>query len=152
MKSTPAKLPFFDNPLHLGVVVKDMDQAVKRLESLGIGPFEPYDSGSTPPLIGKPLFRGKPMDSEQKIFKAKIGEVVLELFQPVKGESPWKEFLDSKGEGIHHIGFDVDDLDEEAARLTGQGAAVLSRINWQGGGGMYLEIGAGGLIFELDKR
>ena len=54
-----------------------------------------------------------------------IGDVELELIQAVEGESPYKEFLDSKGGGIQHIAYAVDDLDKEVAKLSSQGANVL---------------------------
>lgn len=143
----------FSNKLtHLGVVVRDMDKTIKRLESLGIGPFKPYDFDSLSPLVGKLLFRGKPYEGKTKILVAKIGDMTLELFEPIEGESPHKEFLDDKGEGIHHLGFTVDDLDREVARFTDQGANVMhSARQKNGGGAVYLEIGVADLIFELEK-
>jgi methylmalonyl-CoA/ethylmalonyl-CoA epimerase len=147
MKNTTAKSPF-SKLLHVGIVVRDMDKAVERVESLGIGPFEAI---SLPP-IGKRLFRGKPYVGKVKGLIGKIGELEIELFQPVEGESPHKEFLDSKGEGIHHIAFgldDVDDFDKEIAKLTEQGVGILLSGKWQGGGSAYLDPGVGGIIFEL---
>ena len=145
-----AKSPFSKKLIHLGVVVRDIDKAVKRLESLGIGPFR---DEPPPPLMGKMLFRGKPYDPNIKVFKAKIGDIELELFENVEGESPWGEFLDSKGEGIHHIAFAADDIDNEVASLTEQGASILHSVRSKGGGGSdYLDLGVGGLIIELEKR
>jgi methylmalonyl-CoA/ethylmalonyl-CoA epimerase len=146
-KNTTAKSPF-SKLAHVGVVVRDMDKAIERLSSLGIGPFEAI---SVPPATGKPLFRGRPFDLDLKVkgLAAKIGEVKLELLQPVDGDSPWKEFLDSKGEGIHHIAFAVDDIDKEVAKFTEQGVSILLSGKWQGGGCAYLDLGVGGIIFEL---
>jgi hypothetical protein len=151
-KKSTVKSPILLKSLHVGIVVRDIDKAVKRLDSLGIGLFRAYVPPSTAPLIGIPTFRGKPMEAEVKVFKAKVGDVMIELFEPGKGESPWKEYLDKNGEGIHHIGFNVDDLDEAKAAFIKQGAKVLSTIEWQGGGGMYFDIGIGGLLLETDKR
>jgi methylmalonyl-CoA/ethylmalonyl-CoA epimerase len=144
MKNTTAKSPF-SNLLHVGIVVRNMDKAVERLESLGIGPFEAI---SLPP-IGKRLFRGKPYVGKVKGLIGKIGELEIELFQPVEGESPHKEFLDSKGEGIQHIAFAVDDIEKEVAKFTEQGVSILLSGRWQGGGFAYLDLGVGGIIFEL---
>ena len=88
---------FSNKFLHVGVVVRDMEKAIERLESLGIGPFKTYDFESLPPLKGPLLFRGKPYEGEVKVYVAKIGNIELELFQPVSAESPFKEFLDEKG-------------------------------------------------------
>ena len=132
---------------HVGVVVRDIDKAIEYLSSLGIGPFEPHFPD--PPLLEK-LVRGEPADYKLEMSNGKIGQAKLELIQPVEGESPHKEFLNSKGEGIQHIGFAVNDLDGEVAKLTKQGVKVLMSGKWPGGGFAYLETDAvGGIIIEL---
>ncbi len=138
----------FSRLIQVGVVVKDLDKAVERLSSLGIGPFTPM----LLPPEAEQRFRGKPLDAKFKISGARLGEIVLELIQPVEGESPHQEFLDSKGEGIQHIAFAVDDLDREVAKLTKQGVSVLLSANLRDVRVAYLDLGVGGLIFELIQR
>ena len=88
-----AKSPF-KKLVHVGVVVRDIEKTVERLESLGIGPFaEP----PLPPVEASIYYRGKQSHSEVKILQTKIGEIELELFQPVSGEDPWRG-----------LGFDAD--------------------------------------------
>ena len=139
----------FSKLFQVGVVVRDLYKAIERLSSLGLGPFSD-PTISLPPIIGEQLFRGKPLKAEVKLLSTKIGEIELELFEPVKGESPWQEFLDSKGEGIHHIAFLVDNIDEVVAKLTEQGAdVILSTKTVGGGGGVYLDPGVGDIIIEF---
>lgn len=142
----------FENKLvHIGVVVRDMDKAVARLESLGFGPFKPYDFESLPELKGDLLFRGKPYQGEVKVFVGKFGSCELELLQPVSGDSPQGEFLENRGEGVQHIAFAMDNYDEEVARFTDSGVEVLhSARHVTGSGCAYLDIGVGGLIIELE--
>ena len=133
----------------VGVVVRDVGKVVDRLSSLGIGPFE---SKALPP-DRKEWFRGKPMDADFNIQAARIGDVELELIQPISGESPHKEFLETKGEGIQHVMFAVDDFNKEVAHLTEEGAEVLLRAKFPGGGGVaYLDLGVGGIIVELVQK
>jgi methylmalonyl-CoA/ethylmalonyl-CoA epimerase len=139
------KLPF-SRFHHIGLVVRDIDKAIDCLSSLGIGPFE--SPWLDPPLKEK-LFRGKPTEYRLKMSNGKIGQVTLELIQPVEGESAQKEFLESHGEGIQHIGFAVGDLDSEVAKLVKKGAKVLISGRWTGGGYAYLEMDASGMIIEL---
>ena len=140
----------FSRLLHIGVVVKDIEKAVKRLESLGIGPFKPLP---LPPMRGeKPLFRGKPIDpnEEHKLLIADMGDTQLELIEPVRGSSPYQEFLDSKGEGIHHLTFAVDDVDKEVAEFTARGVKVILSGRFEGGGGGdYLDLEVGGIVLSL---
>ena len=73
------------------------------------------------------------------------------MFEPHKVGTPWKDYLDKYGEGIHHIAFRSYDMENEKARLTKQGAGVVFYAKWQGGGSVYLDLG-GGLIVELEQK
>jgi methylmalonyl-CoA/ethylmalonyl-CoA epimerase len=135
----------FSKLIQVGVVVKDLDKVVERLMSLGIGPFTSMHI----PDDAEQWFRGKPMDAKFKISGAKLGEIMLEVIQPVEGKSPHQEFLDSQGEGIQHIAFAVDDLDREVAKLTKKGVSVLLSANLPNVRVAYLDLGVGGLVIEL---
>lgn len=132
----------------VGVVVRDVDRTVERLLSLGIGPFEPKKL----PPDRKEWFRGKPMDAEFNIQAARIGDVELELIQPLAGESPHKEFLDTKGEGIQHVMFAVDDFNKEVDRLTKNGASVLLENKFGDRGLVYLDLNAANIIIEMIQK
>jgi len=139
----------FSKVIQVGLVVRDMDKTVARLTSLGIGPFEP----KILPPDRKEWFRDKIMDANLVIEAAMMGDIELELIQPVAGESPHQEFLDAKGEGIQHIACEVEDLDKAVDRLTKQGVTVLLRARFPRGRGVaYLDLDAGGLIVELVQR
>ncbi len=135
---------------HIGVIVRDMDKAIQHYQSLGIGPFEhvknivPLDRR----IWDKPT---KLEDIKLKIRMAKMVPVNIELIQPVAGESPWKEFLDSKGEGISHLGFYVDNIEEEMAKLKQKGFRALMSAQFKyGGGAAYFDTaGVGWGIIEL---
>jgi methylmalonyl-CoA/ethylmalonyl-CoA epimerase len=139
----------FSKVIQIGIVVKDMDKTVERLTSLGIGPFEEM----VLPPDREEWFRDKRMYADFRIYKAMIGDVEIELIQPLDGDSPHKEFLNSKGEGIQHIGCAVEDVQKETDKLTKQGVEVLLRAKFPGGGGVaYCDLGVGDIIFELIER
>ncbi len=138
----------FSRLMHIGMVVKDMDKAIARFEALGIGPFKPRIL----PADARETYRGKPFAPAQRVAirTTQIGNMELELIQPISGESPHREFLDQKGEGVQHLGFFVDDLREETERLTAAGSTVLLTSQFKSGGGVtYLDLDAAGLIVEL---
>jgi hypothetical protein len=54
-----------------------------------------------------------------------VGDVQLELVQPVEGPSIYRDWLDRHGEGLHHLNFLVDDVDETARTLARQGFPSL---------------------------
>jgi methylmalonyl-CoA/ethylmalonyl-CoA epimerase len=135
--------------MQVGVVVRDVKKAIEQLSSLGIGPFEP----KTLPPDRKEWFRGEPMDAEFNIHAARVGDVELELIQPISGESPHKEFLETKGEGIQHVMFAVDDFDKELDRLTKNGASVLLKAEMPGGRGLaYVDLNAANFVVELIQK
>ena len=137
----------FSQICQVGVIVKDLDKTVAALSSLGIGPFEP--------LPGKPFgnrkIRGQPANYKMKIKHAQVGAVQLELLQPLEGESVQKEFLEKRGEGIHHLGFFAKDIDKKVAELKKKGIKVLSSASGKKKGGFaYLDTEAlCGFVLEL---
>jgi methylmalonyl-CoA/ethylmalonyl-CoA epimerase len=143
-KSIAEKSPF-SKLIQIGVVVRDMDKAIEHLTSLGIGPFQPK---IIPPNT-KEWFHGEPLNAKLDIKSTMLGDIELELIQPIEGDSPHKEFLDSKGEGIQHIAFAVDNLDKEVDQLTKKGASVLFGGKMPRGGFAYLDLDVGGIIAEL---
>jgi len=144
-KTSIEKLPFLRID-HVGVVVKDMDRAIEYYSSLGIGPFEPLRVTVTERKVW-----GKRVENiKLKVRVTQMGPVQFELIEPVEGESIQKEFLESKGEGINHLGFFVDDIDKEVAKLVKKGFKVISSGRWLGGGFAYFDTDkVGGVQTEL---
>jgi 4-hydroxyphenylpyruvate dioxygenase-like putative hemolysin len=73
------------------------------------------------------------------------------LIQPGEGKSLYKDFLGKKGEGVYHLGFVVDDVDDSEAELKKLGLKVLSSGRREDGSGFsYLDIaGKGGVILLI---
>ena len=136
---------------HIGVIVRDADKAVEYYQSLGIGPFVLIADKIN--IIEKRV-RGKPIPLDgmiNKEYNGKMGSLQLQVLQPVAGDYYWKEFLETKGEGIQHLGFSVDDIDKETAKMEEKGFEVLYRSRFKGGGGAtYFDTGkVGGVLIEL---
>jgi methylmalonyl-CoA/ethylmalonyl-CoA epimerase len=148
--NTNEKSPF-DHLFQIGVVVRDMEKTIEQLTLLGLGPFKI----KMPPPEARDVFRGQPfIPAERVLIKStQMGNVELELIQPLQGASPHQEYLDEKGEGIQHIAFSVDNLENEVERLTKKGATVLLQSDRKSKGGVaYLDINAAGLIVELVRK
>ena len=148
MESNSTGKSTFTRLVHIGVVVRDMNKTIDRLNALGIGPFKPRIL----PPDAQEEYRGKPFIPSQRVAIqiTRIGNMELELIQPIDGESPHQEFLDEKGEGIQHLGFIVDNLEEDINYLTAEGSSILLTSQFKGGGGVaYLDLDVAGLIVEL---
>jgi len=136
----------------IGLVVRDMDRAVERFSLLGFGPFSPK---TLPPGV-REWVKGKATRADVKVKATMVGKVELELCQPGPGDSPHRDYLESKGEGIQHIQFRVANLQKEIDRLTGLGCTVLLRASFgdkaSSGGLAYIDLDASGFIVELAER
>jgi len=136
---------------HVAVVVRDMDKAVEYYQSLGIATFQPEFMLDSSTYIDYKVY-GKTSDTIDKTRMrfVQIGPFRLELVQPVEGGLIFKEFLKSKGEGVHHIAYLVDDLEKETAELTQKGIPVITRVKTQTFGFAYFDIRKiGNVIIEL---
>jgi catechol 2,3-dioxygenase-like lactoylglutathione lyase family enzyme len=108
---------------HVGLVVKDLDKAIAYFESIGIGPFKAGDGRKmTIPFKGE--LHGKPAEWKTTISNADLGGVELELLEPTEGNQALKESLDATGEGLHHIGFLVDDFEAAIAKGKKDGLKI----------------------------
>ena len=131
---------------HIGIIVKDIDKAVAHYQALGIGPFKMANIA-----VKDRIEYGKPTSNNKEIRMAEIGDLCIEMMQPVSGDSFPKRFLESKGEGINHLAFSVDDIDKEMSRLIENGFTIIATAKFEGGGG-FVYCGTdevGGVIFEL---
>ena len=120
---------------HVCIVVRDIEASVAFYESIGIGPWQDY-----PPLTEYTRLTVPNPDAfyALKYKLANVGSVQLQLCQPPELDCPQRRFLDSRGEGVFHIGFESDldsDLDETAAAGAGLGLNVLARGQRDNGSG-----------------
>lgn len=137
----------------IGIIVHDRQQAVDYYEKvLGFGPFTL--SGQDFDLVfDKIEYRGQVVETEFLMAFGPMGSLELELIQPVHGPSVYADFLANKGEGMHHLCFDVDDLDARIERYKDMGINVLMRGWTPISGFAYLDTESiGGVVIELVER
>ena len=123
---------------HVAIAVKDLDVAVKYyVEVLGF---------PAPELEEVP---------EQKVRTAVFGHGMgrIELICPTDGSSSVAKFLEKRGEGLHHVCVEVDDIVETLAELKRKGAQLLDETPKRGAGGAKVAFihpkGAHGVLTEL---
>jgi len=84
-------------------------------------------------LFGETHYKTEAVESEGvKTSFFKVGPNKIELLEATNSESPIAKFIEKKGEGIHHIAFDVDDIEKEVKRLVNEGFVVLNEIPKKG--------------------
>lgn len=131
----------------VGIVVRSVDETVKFYEEVfGIGPFEVFEVNfPTATYYGERAgYRGK------RAF-TKLGPVTFELIELIDGKTIHESFLKEKGEGLHHLGFEVKDLKRSLEEAEKRGLKVTQSFQRQGGDGFaYLDSDKiGGVIFEI---
>ncbi len=96
---------------HIGIAVKDLEAAKQTFKA----------------LLGVDFYKEETVASEgvTTVF-FKIGGVKIELLQATHPDSPIARFIARRGEGIHHLAFDVDSVTEKTTRLTAEGFQVLN--------------------------
>ena len=108
----------------VAVVVRDLDRAMEHYTNdLGIGPWAVHTF--SPDWIRGMTFRGKEQGYTMKLAIAQLGPVMYELIEPVEGPTSYHEFLDEHGEGLHHLGYFVEDIDAEIKNMESKGFALL---------------------------
>ena len=124
---------------HLGIAVKDLEEAREFYRSvLGLE--------SSDPIIGG--------DGTIKVSMVEIGNTLIELLQPIGNEGVIAKFLEKRGEGFHHICYEVDDINAEITSLKAAGMEILGEPR-PGAEGMSVFLhprGTHGVLVELVEK
>ena len=123
---------------HLGIAVKSIEEALPYYEQ----------------VLGLKCYNIEEV-ADQKVKTAffMVGQTKIELLEPTSEESAVAKFIEKKGEGIHHIAFDVEDVLEEISRLKKEGFVLLNEIPKKGADNKLVAFlhpkGTNGVLVEL---
>lgn len=102
---------------HIGIAVKSIEESNKIFAK----------------LFGQPAYKEEEVESEGvKTSFFMNGRNKIELLEATNENSPIAKFIEKKGEGIHHIAFDVTDIVAEIERLKSEGFVVLNEVPKKG--------------------
>lgn len=117
----------FQNPIQVGILVRDLDACLDKLTNVfGMGPFRIADY----PPKGEQTYReyhGTCGDFTAKFCFCHLGNIELELIQPISGENIWDDFINKYGSGLHHLKFLVSDPEAVEAYMRAHGYPVSQR-------------------------
>lgn len=95
-------------------------------------------------------YNGKPTTARAKLAFFHMGQLDVELIEPIDGPSTWKDQLDGYGDSLHHIAFEIKGMQEKSAILNSQGVPLIQRGEYDGGRYAYFDGAARlGTILEL---
>jgi len=122
---------------HIGVAVKSIESGLAPYRALGLEP------------------EGEEVVEEQKVKVVflTVGESRIELLEPTSPDSPVAKFIEKKGEGIHHIAFQVENIEEALAQAEAQGLKLIDKKPRSGAHGTRIAFlhpkSTGGVLMEL---
>jgi catechol 2,3-dioxygenase-like lactoylglutathione lyase family enzyme len=122
----------------IAIVVRDIEKATAIWSEL-LGLKKPRIEETEDLESTHMTFRGKPSKGRAKLSFLNLENLVLEFIQPVDGPSTWQDFLDRCGEGIHHIAFHVENLEETLEKFTKMGINVEQKGDFKGGCYVYTD-------------
>ncbi len=97
---------------HIGIAVRDIEEANKTYRA----------------LLNTEPYKAEEVESEGVLTSFfQVGDSKIELLAATNPESPIAKFIEKRGEGIHHIAFDVEDIESEIARLEESGFVLISK-------------------------
>lgn len=123
----------------IALVVHDIDATSEAYASL-LGVDKPEAIMTDAYEHSGAEYRGQPTRARAKLAFFKVGpQLTLELIEPDHEPSTWREHLDQHGEGVHHIAFRVEDMDETVSRLDAAGMPLVQSGRFPGGRYAYMD-------------
>lgn len=112
-------------PIHIGIAVRDLKGAMDFCsKTLGISPLDVMDI-----KVPKMMFKGRLVSGVVRNAAYRWGSLHIDLIKAVSGDYPTERFLQESGEGMHHLSFAVDDLDEWLKTLSEKGLNLVAHFN-----------------------
>lgn len=123
---------------HIGIAVRDVEASIPLYTN----------------LLGMTLEKMEEVESEQvKVAFIKVGETRIELLEPLSEKSAIHSFLEKKGEGIHHIALEVENIDERLKNLQENGIRLINEKAKKGADNAQIAFlhpkSTNGVLFEL---
>ncbi|MEI8052984.1 MAG: methylmalonyl-CoA epimerase [Bacteroidota bacterium] len=123
---------------HIGIAVKELNNSIPLFEK----------------LLNSPCYKTEVVDSEQvKTAFFQTGQTKIELLESMTPDGVISRFIEKKGEGLHHIAFEVEDIISEMKRLSLEGFVLLSDAPKKGADNKWVCFlhpkGTNGVLIEL---
>ena len=141
----------FGNTLvtQVGIVVKDIEATARAWSQLLGLPMSTIRV-TNPVEQAQTEYRGERTPARARLAFFPLGQVTIELIEPLGGPSTWKEHLDARGESVHHIAFEVQGMKNTLAYLAASNVPLLQKGEYTGGHYAYVDsANALGVVLEL---
>ena len=136
--------------MQVGIIVQDIEEKAESWAAfLGLDEKPQIIMASTSERVPTE-YLGKPTDASAKLAFIRLENITIELIEPVGDHSTWSEFLETNGEGVHHIAFNVKDMNDRITDFGKGNIPMIQRGGWATGEYAYMDGSENlGLIVEL---
>lgn len=125
--------------MQVGIVVRDIEKTLDEYCAVFQLASRPAVSLTAPVEEAHTVYRGGATTARAKLAFINMGQATIELIEPVGGPSTWKEFLDARGEGVHHIAFNINETPQVVEALGENGIPLVQQGDYTGGMYSYLD-------------
>lgn len=124
--------------VQVGVIVDDIEAKARAWADI-LGLPVPEVHITDPAEIAQTRYRGRPTPARAKLAFFDLGQVSLELIEPVDEPSTWKDQLNRHGSSIHHVAFVIQGMQDAVTYLEAKGVPLVQRGEYTGGRYAYLD-------------
>jgi catechol 2,3-dioxygenase-like lactoylglutathione lyase family enzyme len=125
--------------VQVGILVHDIEKTGAAYAAL-LGMEKPGWSWTGTREEAETEYRGKPSEARAKLMFFPVGgSMTIELIEPDEHPSTWRDDLNAKGEGVHHLAFVVKGMKEVVARLESNGIPLIQKGEYTGGRYAYMD-------------
>lgn len=126
---------------HIGVAVKNLEASTDTFARL---------------LQIKDVKTEEVKDQKVKLAFFHVGDMSIELTESTASDSPISKFIEKRGEGVHHVSFEVDDIHAELSRLKAEGFQLIDEQPRVGAGGYWIAFvhpkSTNGVLIEISQK
>ena len=124
--------------MQIGLVVENIDHAVQAW-SLLLGVEPPAIIITDTVDIARTKYQDQPTSAQARLAFFDLGQVALELIQPLGEPSTWNDQLSAHGPSLHHIAFEIKGMEEHIQDLQKHGLRLVQRGDYHGGRYAYVD-------------
>jgi len=136
--------------VQVGIIVRDIEKKLDSYMAVFGLDQRPAVSITGPVEEAHTIYQGESTTARAKLAFINMGQLSIELIEPIGGPSTWQEFLDNHGEGAHHIAFQIKGTPEVVTFLNEQGILTAQQGDYTGGMYTYMDSTPQlGVILEL---
>lgn len=133
----------------VGIIVRDIEARARAWSEI-LGLPMPEITITDPVDRAQTEYNGASTPARAKLAFLHMGQVDIELIEPIDAPSTWQDQLDQHGDSLHHIAFQINGMPDKIAYLSANGVPLVQRGEYTGGRYAYMDARAQlGCILEL---